>query len=128
MTQKKAPEKRFPRLVDVGKGNVYRLDDKTRRCVGCGCTDQYACENGCEWVGNELCSTCQTLGKTAKTKREFWLMRPLNRKKLLAFATFDELFEWIEGPGAREFDDNLEFPQAVISHAEYTALPVFKGF
>ena len=29
-----------------------------RACRGCGCTQERACEGGCIWVGEELCSTC----------------------------------------------------------------------
>jgi hypothetical protein len=30
----------------------------TRVCDGCGCTDALACPNGCQWVGDHLCSRC----------------------------------------------------------------------
>jgi hypothetical protein len=30
-----------------------------RACRVCGCTDNSACEEGCEWVGEDLCSACQ---------------------------------------------------------------------
>lgn len=35
------------------------------RCVGCGCTDFYACDNGCRWIyvsrrfGVGVCSNCK---------------------------------------------------------------------
>ena len=29
-----------------------------RACRGCGCTDDSACEEGCEWVEEDLCSAC----------------------------------------------------------------------
>lgn len=29
-----------------------------RRCRVCGCTDEWACEGGCYWVEEDLCSTC----------------------------------------------------------------------
>jgi hypothetical protein len=30
------------------------------KCVGCGCTEEHACEGGCSWVDADrlLCSTC----------------------------------------------------------------------
>ena len=28
------------------------------KCKVCGCTDERACETGCEWVGPNLCSNC----------------------------------------------------------------------
>jgi hypothetical protein len=30
-----------------------------RACRGCGCTDNSACPEGCEWVEADLCSACQ---------------------------------------------------------------------
>lgn len=27
-------------------------------CRGCGCTDAHACEGGCIWVTEDLCSAC----------------------------------------------------------------------
>lgn len=43
---------RIARQVDVVFGAL--------RCVGCGCTDRYACPGGCEWVSVKppLCSSC----------------------------------------------------------------------
>lgn len=29
-----------------------------RSCRVCGCTDEYGCDVGCEWVGPDLCSAC----------------------------------------------------------------------
>jgi hypothetical protein len=29
-----------------------------RFCQACGCTEDYACEDGCHWVGPQLCSSC----------------------------------------------------------------------
>ena len=45
---------------------VYRDDpvgetegpDTVRRCRVCGCTDDQACEGGCYWVEDDLCSSC----------------------------------------------------------------------
>lgn len=33
---------------------------KSGRCIGCGCTDEYGCEEGCSWVDEDhlLCSSC----------------------------------------------------------------------
>jgi hypothetical protein len=30
-----------------------------RRCRKCGCTQFDACDDGCEWVGTNLCSACK---------------------------------------------------------------------
>jgi hypothetical protein len=37
-----------PDLADIG----------TRACHGCGCTERFACDDGCTWVAENLCSTC----------------------------------------------------------------------
>ncbi len=29
-----------------------------RRCRACGCTEDCACDGGCWWVADDLCSTC----------------------------------------------------------------------
>lgn len=29
-----------------------------RTCRGCGCTDEWGCDNGCWWVEADLCSNC----------------------------------------------------------------------
>lgn len=30
-----------------------------RHCRVCGCTDDRACEGGCAWVADDLCSACE---------------------------------------------------------------------
>jgi hypothetical protein len=30
-----------------------------RKCRVCGCTDARACEGGCSWVRDDLCSRCE---------------------------------------------------------------------
>lgn len=30
-----------------------------RVCGSCGCSDEFACDGGCSWVGPALCSSCQ---------------------------------------------------------------------
>jgi len=32
-----------------------------RMCAVCGCTDEEACEGGCRWVEDDLCSRCSSL-------------------------------------------------------------------
>lgn len=38
-------------------GNMYRAAG-VRACRVCGCTDDEACEGGCGWVEDDLCSEC----------------------------------------------------------------------
>jgi hypothetical protein len=33
-------------------------DAGIRYCRVCGCTDDYACDEGCEWAEEDLCSAC----------------------------------------------------------------------
>lgn len=35
-----------------------QVDSEVRTCRECGCTDAEACEGGCEWVEDDLCSNC----------------------------------------------------------------------
>lgn len=61
---------------------------KTRTCIGCGCTTQKACPNGCSWIEEHrhtptgVCSSCdgRVLGKllNAIIRSE----RPLNIRLL----------------------------------------------
>lgn len=42
-------------LVDARKVDVFSFQ---LFCRVCGCTDDYACDGGCEWVDADLCSAC----------------------------------------------------------------------
>jgi hypothetical protein len=41
---------------------IAPLWDEGPRCRVCGCTDEMACDGGCEWVedpeGGDICSAC----------------------------------------------------------------------
>lgn len=39
------------------EGEALGLDGE-RQCRVCGCTDEAACPDGCEWVEEDLCSNC----------------------------------------------------------------------
>ncbi len=41
-----------------------------RFCHRCGCTDEEGCEEGCYWVGDDLCSECEPPGKTGAQERQ----------------------------------------------------------
>lgn len=47
---------------DPGRERIFEGPDLAalgiRACRVCGCTDQSACEDGCHWVGRNLCSQC----------------------------------------------------------------------
>ena len=34
------------------------IDSDIASCRICGCTDEVACEGGCSWVEDDLCSEC----------------------------------------------------------------------
>ena len=34
------------------------MEEKERTCRVCGCTEESACEGGCSWVEEDLCSAC----------------------------------------------------------------------
>jgi hypothetical protein len=54
----------LPKHVSVAWGDdedpsILAMDDEeVRTCRECGCTDDDACEGGCEWVEDDLCSRC----------------------------------------------------------------------
>lgn len=57
-------------IYELVTGTILRGDDETlpprpdlrplgiRQCGACGCTDDFACDGGCEWIEDDLCSTC----------------------------------------------------------------------
>lgn len=47
-----------------GDGATFEIPAEVgppRTCRVCGCTDNRACEGGCSWVGDTLCSKCQVV-------------------------------------------------------------------
>ena len=40
-----------------------------RTCRSCGCTDERACPDGCWWVEDDLCSTCQASNEKLQSQR-----------------------------------------------------------
>ena len=63
-------------LVNI---NVLGSDDTTlpprpdlsplgiRQCRVCGCTDDHACDGGCDWVETDLCSSCAQVASPGST-------------------------------------------------------------
>lgn len=47
--------------MKIGHGILPGIDD-VRTCRVCGCTDDHACEGGCEWIEWDLCSKCKGKG------------------------------------------------------------------
>lgn len=53
-------------------------------CRVCGCTDDHACDEGCYWIDDSLCSTCiAAQGHTVRMTREY----PATAPKGLSVAT-----------------------------------------
>lgn len=49
--------RRRPLLADYPEGpDLAALGIRT--CRVCGCTDESACDGGCSWIGDDLCSAC----------------------------------------------------------------------
>ncbi|GAA5437675.1 MarR family transcriptional regulator [Deinococcus aquaticus] len=44
--------------TDAAARREYARLSGARTCRTCGCTDQWACEGGCEWIEEDLCSAC----------------------------------------------------------------------
>lgn len=42
---------------------LARDNKQGRKCRVCGCTEQNACEGGCSWVEEDLCSSCKEKDK-----------------------------------------------------------------
>lgn len=40
------------------KAHTMHMPKKVQTCRVCGCTDLRACEGGCSWVTDDLCSRC----------------------------------------------------------------------
>ncbi|MCK9435726.1 MAG: hypothetical protein M0Q12_00795 [Synergistaceae bacterium] len=47
--------------VEYQEGSSFQCPDcaDTPTCRVCGCTDNHACEGGCYWVEEDLCSACE---------------------------------------------------------------------
>lgn len=47
-------------LVEDGSEDVFITGawSETQLCRVCGCSDDLACDEGCEWVEDDLCSAC----------------------------------------------------------------------
>lgn len=45
-------------LVDEQGYYCARCAPGVRTCRRCGCTDEVACDDGCCWMGADLCSNC----------------------------------------------------------------------
>lgn len=45
-------------FLDLGAGQPMAEGVAKRTCRVCGCTDDQACEGGCSWVEEDLCSKC----------------------------------------------------------------------
>ena len=56
LVEAKAAE--IARDTDAAARREYARLSGARSCRTCGCTDQWACEGGCEWINADLCSTC----------------------------------------------------------------------
>lgn len=50
---------------DVAARQVYARLSGARACRHCGCTDEWGCPDGCWWVAEDVCSSCQGAPLTA---------------------------------------------------------------
>lgn len=51
-----------------------------RVCKECGCTDNHACEGGCFWVKDDLCSKCYDKKQIAGSKDKMMRAREIKNK------------------------------------------------
>lgn len=54
--------------IDLDKSSSL-FDEDTRVCRICGCTQYNACEGGCWWVSEDLCSQCVDAQANIKEKK-----------------------------------------------------------
>ena len=52
------PVERFEQHLKELEEQGPIFDEDTRECRICGCTQYNACEDGCYWVTDDLCSQC----------------------------------------------------------------------
>jgi hypothetical protein len=52
-------------LVKSGDYVLATIDEPPtiKTCRQCGCTDEFSCEFGCEWVSEDLCTSCTGGGR-----------------------------------------------------------------
>ena len=59
-------------LTEVARSNpelhLVEVPANERQCRDCGCVEALACEKGCAWVGENLCSVCEKLAAKAAGK------------------------------------------------------------
>ena len=46
-----------------------------RKCRKCGCTDDRACNGGCYWVEEDLCSSCLERSLIFRAKMKYWVLK-----------------------------------------------------
>lgn len=56
------PVERFEQHLKELEEQGPIFDEDTRKCRICGCTQYNACEGGCYWVTDDLCSQCTKKG------------------------------------------------------------------
>lgn len=72
-------------------GEWFVPEDGARACRVCGCTENNACEGGCWWVEDDLCSSC--VGKVVSAGDrpvKFWRLGKRTSGRLLDGRTWDE--------------------------------------
>jgi hypothetical protein len=52
--------KRMARIGD----RIFDREVLVATCRVCGCTEEDACEGGCSWIEDDLCSACHKKGKS----------------------------------------------------------------
>ena len=58
--EKTAAGKKEPtEFPDEAEAETGESPAPARKCRICGCTDAQACEGGCTWIGDDLCSNCE---------------------------------------------------------------------
>lgn len=65
--------------------------DGARACRVCGCTDLWACDDGCFWVEPDLCSSCEGEPTPAERAVKFHRVGKRAAGRVLDGRTWDEM-------------------------------------
>lgn len=58
LIESNSPDVYMPLMDDAPARREYARLSGARACRSCGCTDLWACDGGCAWVEDDLCSAC----------------------------------------------------------------------
>lgn len=67
------------RMRDIYRSRLEELDGTS--CRACGCTENNACDGGCTWAEEDLCSRCSDERQRRRLRRFLGLRRAYSRTR-----------------------------------------------